>query len=1071
MKKLFFLLLTVVVVVSLLAVPAQAAGSATITITADKTEVTPSNDTAITYTFTMSGVTQGIKSIQFDVTFPDELGQPTSAEIPAETLAMFPGGLGADTKFEDNYYFASAPSAAEGTKSDFTLLVVKFPISNETKVNTAFVPSVDVEEVLDGTSDMTQATVSVGVNNDAASVTVKHDSDADHHWQAGEVTNATCTTPKSTHYTCTTSGCQEAKDVTDGAALGHELSGTTFDWEGTTAENAVVKATVKCSHEGCAYYNNTTPTKVELTTSSVPEPGATCGAKGKVTWTAVGSVDGVEIKGTHTVETDTVMHDWNDATVEWKLDDPAQLSATATRTCKNGCGKVDTVTVTPTKAEAECTAPTCETPGKDVYTATFDFTNTENATFTQDAQKIKVTKQCDEPVTIPATGHDIKFYDQKGGTEDKFTWTDDGKATVYVECANAGCDAGYDSGKQVTVETFQDGKTDATCTKGGTVHYVGTISITDPKHETGAWTLTDTYERTVDPNGLGHQWEEKNIDWSGWTKIDKPFDATLKCSRCDASMTTTVTLQKDNDQSQAAGCTKPGKDVYTATADFTGKDPYATVKVPVPTGAKQTKENKIPALGHKWPEPKDVKFTWTDTDPTAPTAALSVSCQNKGCDTHYDTPQELTVSVAKTDSTDPKCAEDGSATWSATAKTPDGKVTYSEDGHETVLPKLGHDWGEPVFNWTEKDGKWDATEASRTCKRDAEHTDKANATVKAETTDATYTAAGKTVYTATAEFDGKVITDTKETTIPKLTASVKTNVPAANAGSGAEAALQSSTDALVDAVLSGTKPAGMPDNVYEALQDAAESDQSGLTVSTELVVSPTDTPSTIPGAVSAIDASIKITINNTDIEEYVPVSGNLTEVSEPITLKVPKPTSGGPIFWVVGIHNGNQSKLACTFSGNDILFSTAQFSTFVVVGSNDISNANVTGVDPSYAYTGAVIRPAVKVTINGDNETLTEGTDYTVEYKDNTNVGTATVTITGIGKYTGTVTKTFAITEKPVTATATPTPTATAAPSATSAAGAPATGDETPVALYAGMLVLSAAGLALVLRKRRPTDT
>lgn len=44
-------------------------------------------------------------------------------------------------------------------------------------------------------------------------------------------------------------------------------------------------------------------------------------------------------------------------------------------------------------------------------------------------------------------------------------------------------------------------------------------------------------------------------------------------------------------------------------------------------------------------------------------------------------------------------------------------------------------------------------------------------------------------------------------------------------------------------------------------------------------------------------------------------------------------------------------------------------------------------------------------------EKLTEGVDYTVEYKDNIEKGTATATITGIGKYSGTFVKTFDIVE------------------------------------------------------------
>ena len=58
-------------------------------------------------------------------------------------------------------------------------------------------------------------------------------------------------------------------------------------------------------------------------------------------------------------------------------------------------------------------------------------------------------------------------------------------------------------------------------------------------------------------------------------------------------------------------------------------------------------------------------------------------------------------------------------------------------------------------------------------------------------------------------------------------------------------------------------------------------------------------------------------------------------------------------------------------------------------------------------YTGSALQPAVTVKV-GD-ETLTEDTDYTVTYSDNTNAGTGTVTITGKGFYGGTVSETFSI--------------------------------------------------------------
>ncbi len=61
-------------------------------------------------------------------------------------------------------------------------------------------------------------------------------------------------------------------------------------------------------------------------------------------------------------------------------------------------------------------------------------------------------------------------------------------------------------------------------------------------------------------------------------------------------------------------------------------------------------------------------------------------------------------------------------------------------------------------------------------------------------------------------------------------------------------------------------------------------------------------------------------------------------------------------------------------------------------------------------YTGSAITPSVVV--KDGSTTLALGTDYTVAYTSNTNVGTATVTITGTGNYTGTKTQTFSIVAK-----------------------------------------------------------
>ncbi|MCD8347531.1 MAG: fibronectin type III domain-containing protein [Lachnospiraceae bacterium] len=93
--------------------------------------------------------------------------------------------------------------------------------------------------------------------------------------------------------------------------------------------------------------------------------------------------------------------------------------------------------------------------------------------------------------------------------------------------------------------------------------------------------------------------------------------------------------------------------------------------------------------------------------------------------------------------------------------------------------------------------------------------------------------------------------------------------------------------------------------------------------------------------------------------------------------------------------------------------------TFISIGviQKDISSATATLDSDLYYYDGEAQTPEVTVILESEDEydgyrsvvTLVEGTDYTVTYSNNMNVGTATVTVTGIGNYKGTLTLNFTI--------------------------------------------------------------
>ena len=83
------------------------------------------------------------------------------------------------------------------------------------------------------------------------------------------------------------------------------------------------------------------------------------------------------------------------------------------------------------------------------------------------------------------------------------------------------------------------------------------------------------------------------------------------------------------------------------------------------------------------------------------------------------------------------------------------------------------------------------------------------------------------------------------------------------------------------------------------------------------------------------------------------------------------------------------------------------FTTAFYISRGSISNCDITLSDTSLTYDGTEKKPPVTVKCNGN--TLTEDQDYYLYYRNNTNVGTASVTISGAGNFSGSETKTFQI--------------------------------------------------------------
>ena len=123
-----------------------------------------------------------------------------------------------------------------------------------------------------------------------------------------------------------------------------------------------------------------------------------------------------------------------------------------------------------------------------------------------------------------------------------------------------------------------------------------------------------------------------------------------------------------------------------------------------------------------------------------------------------------------------------------------------------------------------------------------------------------------------------------------------------------------------------------------------------------------------------------------------------------VTVKVGEKTLKKDTDYTVSYSNNTKvgtAKVTITGKGN---YTGSVSKTYSI--KNNFKKATVSGIS-NKSYTGKNITQSITVKYNG--KTLKNGTDYTVSYSSNKNIGTATVKIAGKGSYTGTVTKTFKI--------------------------------------------------------------
>ncbi len=502
-----------------------------------------------------------------------------------------------------------------------------------------------------------------------------------------------------------------AKEDTVIPATGHNYI---VDWTWAEDYSSAI-ATFTCTNTNCpdsiGYAKDD-----EIDSEITGKPS--CDQTGTVVYTASVVFKGVTYTDVQTDIITKLDHVYTTAPIAWTW--AKDYTAVATFVCDN-CGEEILVDaqVTKTTIGASCTVD-----GKIVYTAVVT-----------DSNDIQYTDVKEEPIV--AEGHKYEV---------TWSWADDySSATATFTCGN--CDEIHDV-------------LNADVTTNGKGVYVGTV----------------TYQGVVyvDVQTVNH-----NFVLDGWTWADdySGATATFTCDICGETLDVNVVSTSETFD---ATCTEAGQIIYTVTLTLDGVRytdtkvvPFGTAKHDLTYVAKQgatcttdgniaywyceacgkyfadaaatqeiTKEDTVIKAGHKYTgEPT---WAWSEDNSTA---VAKFTCDVCG--------EACYVETATTSNTEgASCTENGKTVY--TAKVTFGGSVYTGT-KEVTIPATGHTYAQvgDHFTWTE-----DYSSAFVTIKCHCGDTKMVDAIITSKTTEPTFDADGKIVYTATAGYNGQIFTDT-----------------------------------------------------------------------------------------------------------------------------------------------------------------------------------------------------------------------------------------------------------------------------------------------------------------------
>ena len=263
-----------------------------------------------------------------------------------------------------------------------------------------------------------------------------------------------------------------------------------------------------------------------------------------------------------------------------------------------------------------------------------------------------------------------------------------------------------------------------------------------------------------------------------WSKDYKSCVAVFTCK--DGDDVQRIDCEVTSDTTDPT-CMEDGKAVYTAKVSFVGAE------------FTETKEEVLPAIGHSYEYKDNGDGTHTKACSSCDISEAEVHTYEEGtckyCKAEepkehshsYSSPefewsedyQSCTAVFTCKDGddvqridcevtseiTDATCTEDGKTVYAATVNF--AGATFTDEQTE-IINATGHTYNKAEFEWSED---YQSCMAVINCK-DGDDVKRIDCEVTSETTDATCTEDGTTVYTATVSFEGEVYTDTKKEAIP-----------------------------------------------------------------------------------------------------------------------------------------------------------------------------------------------------------------------------------------------------------------------------------------------------------------